>query len=292
MSADNQDKKRERFAGPLTIFGLMGAGLLLLVALYPEKSLLRLVSTPNVSSPAQQRYLEALVQLRKGDTELLLPLVRSYLDAGCTEKAERALSYQHDHLTGQQNKVLMELRYELRRQQLEWMAADEPGWNRAQQQYAEQIEALRRAGATSRELARYLTDARKLGDQLTASRIEGLLQAAAGQDDDSASAEIAAKLALAKGEYRRAAAFYFKGMQAARADQKRDLFLAGVRALQSGNLVQEALAAAEQHLHKELASDSTVLKFLIRLSLAANRPDRAQQYARWALGIDTPGHKP
>lgn len=292
MSAADQDKKRERFAGPLTILGLVGAGLLLLVALYPEKSLLRLLSTPNVSSPVQQRYLEALVQLRKGDTELLLPLVRSYLEAGCTEKAARALSYQHDHLTGEQNKALMALQYELRRQQLEWMAADEPGWHRAQQQYAEQIEVLHRAGATSRELARYLTDARRLGDQLTARRIEGLLQAAAEQGDDPAAAELVADLALAKGDYRRAAALYFRAVQASRSDQRRDLFLAGVRALQSGNLVQEALAAAEQQLSTELAGDRTVLKFLIRLSLAANRPDRAQQYARWALGIETPGRKP
>ena len=292
MSANNQNKKRERFAGPLTSFGLLGAGLLLLVALYPEKSLLRMLSTPSVSSPVQQRYLEALVQLRQGDVELLLPLVRSYLEAGCTEKAERALGYQQGQLSGEQNRTLMALQYELRRQQLEWLAAGDPGWNRALQQYAEQVETMHQAGATGRELVRYLTDARRLGDQQTASRIEGFLQAAADQGDDPDSAEIAAELALTKGEYRRAAAFYFKGMKAARGDQKRDLFLAGVRALQSGNLVQEALAAAEQHLHGELAGDSTVLKFLIRLSLAANRPDRAQQYARWALGIDTPGQKP
>lgn len=286
MSVANQDKKRERFAGPLTILGLVGAGLLLLVALYPEKSLLRLLSTPRVSSPVQQRYLEGLIQLRKGDAELLLPLVRSYLEAGCTEKAARALSYQQGQLSSEQNKELMALQYELRRQQLEWMAAGEPGWQRAQQQYAEQVEVLRRAGATSRELVRYLTDARRLGDQLTARRLEGLLQAAAGQGDDPASVEIAAELALAKGDYRGAAALYFKGMQTAKANQRRDLYLAGVRALQSGNLVQEALVAAEQHINVELAGDSTVLKFLIRLSLAANRPDRAQRYAWRALGID------
>jgi polysaccharide biosynthesis protein PelB len=292
LSVDNQDTKRERFAGPFTIFGLVGAGLLLLVALYPEKSLLRLLSTPSVSSPAQQRYLEALVRLRQGDAALVLPLVRSYLEAGCTEKAERALNYQQRQLSGEQNRALMALWYELRLQQLEWMAASDPGWRRAQQQYAEQVEALYRAGATSRELVRYLVDARRLGDQLTAHRVEALLQAAAAQGGDSASAEILAERALAKGEYRRAAGFYFKGMQAARGDQRRELYLAGVRALQSGNLVQEALAAAEQHLYGELAEDRTVLKFLIRLSLAANRPDRAQKYAWRALGMDTPGQKP
>jgi hypothetical protein len=285
LSVDKQHTQRERFAGPLAIGGLVGAGLLLLVMLYPEKSLLKLLANPEVSSPAQQRYLEALVRLRKGDTGLVIPLVRSYLAAGCTEKAAEALSRQQGHLSAEQKKVIMALQYELRYQQLEWMLADEPGWGVAQKNYAEQVEQLQKAGASPPELARYLTDARRLGDQMTARRIEAALGSLAGKAADPASAEVTAGVALARGDYRGAAAFYFKGMEVAQADHKRNLFLAGVRALQSGNLVQEALVAAEQHLPKELADDRMVLKYLIKLSLAANRPDRAQLYVRRALGI-------
>ena len=293
LSVNRQNTQRERFAGPLAIGGLVGAGLLLLVMLYPEKSLLKMLANPEVSSPAQQRYLEALVHLRNGNAELVIPLVRSYLAAGCTEKAAKALEQQQGRrLSVDQTKMLMTLQYELRRQQLEWMVTGEPGWDGARQNYAEQVEQLRKAGASSRELAGYMMDARRLGDQVTAGRLEELLGAAVGKGGDPASTEVAAGIALAKGDYRGAAAFYFKGMQAARMDQRQNLFLAGVRALQSGNLVQEALVAAEQNLTAELADDRIIQKYLIRLALAANRPDRAQVYVRRALGLSSHSEKP
>ncbi|MDK9716437.1 MAG: hypothetical protein OEL57_00845 [Trichlorobacter sp.] len=283
MSADNYHKTRERFAGPLAIGGLVAAGLLLLLVLYPEKSLLKLLENPEVSSPAQQRYLEALLHLRNGETELLIPLVRSYLAAGCTEKAAAALSLQRGRLSAEQFKTVMVLQYELRRQELEWVSLDEPGWENAQQNYAAQIEKMHKAGATPQELARYLADARRLGDGITVQKLEALL----GSDADTASAEVAAAIALGKGDYRGAAAFCFKGMQVAQADQKRRLFLAGVGALQSGNLVQEALVAAEMNLTSDLAKDRGILKYLVKLSLAANRPDKAQLYVRIALGYSS-----
>lgn len=283
LSADKQNRPRERFAGPFAIAGLIGAGLLLLAVLYPEKSLLRLLAAPEVSSPAQQRYLEALVHLRNGDTELIIPLVRSYLAAGCTEKAAKALEYQRGALSVQQNKTIAALRYELRRQQLEWLLRSEAGWEVARQKYAEQVEALRKAGAAPRELGRYLADARRLGDIDTAQKLEMIL----GGHADAESVEITAGIALGKGNYREAAAVYFKGMQTAiSSKQRQHYFLAGVRTLQSGNLVQEALTAADQHLTGELRQNRAVLTYLAKLSLAANRPDRAQIYIRQALGID------
>lgn len=281
MSANKQNSQRERFAGPLAIAGLIGAGLLLLVVLYPEKTLLKLLENPEVSSPAQQRYLEALVRLRHGDAELVIPLVRSYLAAGCTEKAAAALRYRQGTLFAPQQKVLMGLQYELRRQQLEWLIVGEPGWDEASRNYLEQIELLRKAGATARELSRYLADARRLGDAATVQRLEAIL----GTHADGESAEVAAAVALGKGDYREAAALYFKALKTAARDRRRHLFMAGVGALQSGNLVQEALVAAEQHLTGELRQDRALLKYMTRLSLAANRPDRAQIYIRQALGI-------
>ena len=292
LSVTRQNTQRERFAGPLAIGGLVGAGLLLLVMLYPEKSLLIMLANPEVSSPAQQRYLEALVLLRNGNAELVIPLVRSYLSAGCTEKAAKALGHQRGNLSVQQKKVIMGLQYELRCQQLEWMTRAEPAWETARQNYADQVEQLRKAGAEPRELARYLADARRLGDTGTASRIETVLGDAASKGSDSTSMEVAAGIALAKGDYRGAATVYFKGMQGASPKQKQQFFLAGVQALQSGNLVQEALAAAEQHLTGELRQDRTILKYLAKLSLAANRPDRAQIYIRQALGISGNQTKP
>lgn len=284
LSADKK-RRRERFAGPLAIGGLAGVGLLLLVMLYPEKSLLKLLAAPDVTSPAQQRYLEALVQLRDGDTDLVIPLVRSYLAAGCTEKAARALSYHaRSSLTPDQEQTIRKLRYELRLQELELLATGEPGWDEARQRYAGQIEALRQAGASPRELAQYLGDARRAGDGHTVSWLEQVLGQGALQQE-SGSLAVAAELALGKGDYRTAAAFYFQGMAAAASrDEQRRLFLNGIKTLQSGNLLQEAVAAAEKY-HQPLSGDRQTLLTLTRLALAANRPDLAQRYVRRALGM-------
>ena len=285
-SVNKQQNQRERFAGPAAIAGLIGAGLLLLVVLYPEKSLLRLLEAPDVTSPAQQRYLEALIHLRTGDPNLVIILARSYLAAGCTEKALKALEHRQGLLTEAQAKIVMQLYYEARRQQLELLLPDEPGWKAAQQKYAGQIEQLKQAGATPKELLRYLSDARALGDRQTVERLELLLGTAAGQGAAQA-VEAAASAALAKGDYRGAAEFYFKGMQSAGLNQRRTLFLAGVTTLQSGNLLAEALTAAERYLDAGLAHDRRTLLYLTRLSLAANRPDLAQKYVRQALGLSS-----
>jgi len=285
-SANKQQNPRERFAGPAAIAGLVGAGLLLLVVLYPEKSLLRLLEAPDVTSPAQQRYLEALVHLRTGDPNLVIILARSYLAAGCTEKALKALEHRQGVLSREQAKTVMQLYYEARRQQLELMLTGEPGWKRVQQDYADQIEQVKQAGATPKELVCYLADARALGDRQTVKRLETLLGTAAGQGTAPA-VEAAASAALAKGDYRGAAELYFKGLQAAGLNQKRVYFLAGVRTLQSGNLLAEALTAAERHLDAGLAHDRQTLLYLTRLALAANRPDLAQKYVRRALGLSS-----
>lgn len=90
-------------------------------------------------------------------------------------------------------------------------------------------------------------------------------------------AEIA-RLQLGLGRYREAAATCLRGMEHAtgRAEQRR-LFLTALGALQSGNLLPEALAAAERH-GRPLADDPETLRFLTRLARRANRPDLAERY--------------
>jgi len=284
------DKKpqRERFAGPLAIGGLVGLGLLLLVMLYPEKSLHKLLAAPDVTSPAQQRYLEALVRLRNGDTELVIPLVRSYLAAGCTEKAARILNYPiRNSLNPDQEQAIRKLRYELRRQELELLVIGEPGWDEARHRYAAQIEELRPASVSPHELAQYMSDARRAGDEQTARYLEGLLEQSALRRGGG-SVVVAAEIALGKGDYRAAAVFYFKGMaNAAGRNEQRRLFLSGIRTLQSGNLLQEAMAAAEKY-YQPLSDDRQTLLAMTRLALAANRPDLARKYVRRALGMSSP----
>ena len=65
-------------------------------------------------------------------------------------------------------------------------------------------------------------------------------------------------------------------------DRQRDLYLRGVATLQSGNLLREALTAADAQIG-DLADDEQTLKRLARLALAANDPARAQAYMKRLL---------
>lgn len=94
-----------------------------------------------------------------------------------------------------------------------------------------------------------------------------------------------ARLALGYGFYQQSADYYFKAEQMSASYMKRkEFYIAGLKSLQSGNLLQKAMIAAEQHING-LADDQDVLVFLTRLALAANKPQLANNYITTALKI-------
>ena len=291
LSVNKAKTERERFAGPLVISGLVGAGLLLLVILYPEKSLLKLLRNQEVSSPAQRRYLESLLRLRSGDNDLVLVLARSYLASKAPLQALETLDHLREPLTAEARKTSRLMRYEALRQRLLSLPAGSSEWNRNRQLFAGQIELILQEGATRLEMESYRADAGRLGDSVTAQRLQALLKPAAPSSAPPAAAlkpatpASSASAAIARRDYRGAAAIYFADMQKSRdMRQRRRFFLSGVRTLQSGNLMAEALAAGESYING-LADDRETLLFMARLALAANRPDRSQFYIRRALGM-------
>jgi hypothetical protein len=133
----------------------------------------------------------------------------------------------------------------------------------------------------------YRADADRIGDSITVQRLEPLLKPAVVPSTVSKplTPDSSASAAIARRDYRGAAAINFADMLKSRdLSQRRRFFQSGVRALQSGNLIAEALAAGENHING-LADDKDTLLFMARLALAANRPDRSQFYIRRALGM-------
>lgn len=287
--------QRERFAGPLVIAGLVVAGLLLLLVLYPEKSLLNLLSAQEVSSPAQRRYLEALIHLRPGDSHLVLVLARSYLAARAPLQVLETLDHLREPQTDDVRKNVRQLRYEALRQLLLSLPAGSSEWKRFQPLFAEQVDQLLGRQPTRSEMEKILADAERAGDGASTRKLKDLLKPYGGAPplpapDGTPAARAAA--AIAGRDYRAAAQIYFTEMQnSPNARQKRHFFLAGVRALQSGNLVAEALSAGERHING-LAGDRETQLFMARLALAANRPDRSQFYIRRTLGMPGEGGAP
>ncbi|KKJ08344.1 hypothetical protein XF14_02220, partial [Burkholderia gladioli] len=126
--------------------------------------------------------------------------------------------------------------------------------------------------------------ARGLGDNALAGRYYARL---AQQDPAHADAWLAELAATRLGgqDYRAAAdAWFALQARAATRAARRDAFIAGVKALQSGNDMGGAMAAAQAHLG-DLGDDPDTLRFLSNVALAAGRPDLAAQYVKRLLQV-------
>ncbi|MBM3117619.1 tetratricopeptide repeat protein [Jeongeupia naejangsanensis] len=121
----------------------------------------------------------------------------------------------------------------------------------------------------------------KLGNYAP-DQLPALYQTLAARDQGRAPLwhDKAGALAFAHSRYRDAATNYFAAQAASHSpDNRKRYFLAGVAALQSGNLLDEALSAADTH-GSELLGDRDVLLTLTRLARAAGNNAAADRYAR------------
>ena len=92
------------------------------------------------------------------------------------------------------------------------------------------------------------------------------------------------RYAMYAGDYRGAADGWFRlQANATTFDAQRRCFIEGIRALQSGNLLNDALAAADQH-GAAFAHDHETLVVLLNLARAAHRPDLVDRYAKALAG--------
>lgn len=97
--------------------------------------------------------------------------------------------------------------------------------------------------------------------------------------------EQAARQALAVSDYASCAEFYLLARKAtAEPQQAKQMYLAAVRALQSGNQPLAALELAERELGV-LADDPEILLFLTELARSAGKPDVAERYIRRLLRL-------
>lgn len=87
-----------------------------------------------------------------------------------------------------------------------------------------------------------------------------------------------AKKALGVGNYVAAANLYFMAQKAAKTlVEQREYYMSGVSTLQSGNMLEQAIIAAEANIGN-LKNDKEVLLFITNLALAANKAGIAQKY--------------
>ena len=275
---------RERLLPPWLI-GTLGALIGLALALmFPRERLeARLLEGGKVDA-LSVAYLEAWLRVRPNDGEFLSVLAAQYVRTGRLDEAEAMLARMralHDKSV-EREALLLDIAI------------------REQRAYALPPADVRRAAMLNdlRGLLKQALDYRWTAEELEmlAGKARALDQGAmavqfyqrlAKQDVARAAQWQArtAEIALGVGEYRAAAAANFAAQASAKSlDEQRRYFIAGLKALQSGNLLDDAMTEAQRRVGP-LIDDTETLRFLTRLALACNRPDLADQYARRLLHL-------
>ncbi|ABB32192.1 putative signal peptide protein [Geobacter metallireducens RCH3] len=282
--------ERARFLKPVTVLGVFCTFVAVLALLFPERSLLK--SLDGKEDAATIRYREEILRVRPNDAGLRIKVAESLFRSGNYPKTLETLKQLPAGLSTEQKRTVAELRYNTFQNMLLGAGIGTPQWQSLKPRVRSAAMELTGPNPSLWRLQQLASDARKAGDldawgkyqkEIAAREATAVTAGQPRQDPFT--------LALARRDYRAAAAICFSGMhKAATVQQRRGLFMKGVRTLQAGNLPLEALRAGEQHLDG-LSGDRSTLIFLTRVSLAANQPQRAQYFVRKALGM-APDHKP
>ncbi|MEM5436301.1 tetratricopeptide repeat protein [Paraburkholderia diazotrophica] len=279
MSTSPVPPDRQRLFSPavLLVLGLLVA--VMLVLAFPSETIkARLLEGANADS-LTIAYLEAWLRVDPDNAEVLSELTREYLKGQRVADATRILDRlsRSDDVTARQSALA--IRVSLAQRRLYALKPGDPA-----------------RPARIRELDALLHQA--LGYTWTNEQLQTLAQQARGLNDNELAARYYTRLAQSDSKHARdwltalaqtqlgnrnprAAADAWFAVQAlgATRDEKRAAFIAGLRALQSGNDMAAAMQAAEQHIG-DLADDPDTLRFLANLALAAGRPDLASKYVK------------
>ncbi|AEA63930.1 tetratricopeptide repeat protein [Burkholderia gladioli] len=274
--------ERQRFF-PLPVVLVLGVliGALLLLA-YPRSKLdVRVLAGTDSLSIA---YLEAWLRIEPNNAEVQAVLTRAYLRGGRSADVARMLDRLDAARDASARQNALAIRISIAQRKLYALKPDDP----ARPARIRELDALL-AQAVDRPwdleaLGALARQARGLGDNALAGRYYARL---AQQDPAHADAWLAELAATRLGgqDYRAAAdAWFALQARASTRAARRDAFIAGVKALQSGNDMGGAMAAAQAHLG-DLGDDPDTLRFLSNVALAAGRPDLAAQYVKRLLQV-------
>ncbi len=276
---------RPRLFTPLAVLLMGGVVGLLLVLFYPSDTLQRSLLQNQAPDGLTARYLQAQLRYEPGNAPLRMALARVQLELHEPDKARRTLV---QLLNAPDRKIQAEARWLSYEVDLQLMYDWPVGSRGRAQARGELLQRLRRdfsqLNPANPQFHAYTNLAWQLNDaQLAHDMYEQVL--ASKFKVGSAWLREGARTALGQRDYILSAQMYF----AARWNdtdyhEARDDFLSALTVLQSGNLLDEALTQGEQQL-QGFSRDPIVLEKLTRLALAANRPAKAEQFARMMLRL-------
>jgi thioredoxin-like negative regulator of GroEL len=277
--------KRTRLVPPwmIGILGtLVGVGLALA---FPRETLhQRLLKQEGGVNGLSIAYLEAWLQIQPDDPEFLSILAQQYVSIGRLDDAEALIR----HMRGMPQPVVR------RSALLAQIGIAEQRAYAHEPDTPARLAAMDRLRVLMRETAAKDWNVSELEGLATRARALELPDLAVSfykqlAETDKARAALwhktAGEMALGSGDYRSAAQAMFEQQASAETiPLRRRYFIDGLRLLQSGNMLPDAMLQAEKRLG-DLRNDAETLRFLTRLAMSANRPDLAEKYARRLLAI-------
>ncbi|MBI0329653.1 tetratricopeptide repeat protein [Burkholderia plantarii] len=282
MSTSPATSERQRFfplPAVLVLGSLIGA---LLVLAYPRGKLeARMLAGTDSLTIA---YLEAWLRIEPDDADVQAELTRAYLTGGRSADVTRMLARLDASRDPAARQNALAIRISLAQRALYGLKPGDP----ARAARIRELDALLQGAVDGpwdvEALTALARQARGLGDNALAGRYYALLARRDAVHADAWLAELAATR-LGGRNYREAAdAWFAVQARATTRAARRDAFAAGVKALQSGNDMAGAMAAAQAHLG-DLGDDPDTLRFLSNVALAAGRPDLAAQYVKRLLQV-------
>lgn len=287
--AEQPDRLRFASGGQTLIFGL--TVVLILLLMFPGQILQRRLGEQAPSDSLTIAYLMAWLRAKPDDDHLRLQLARHQYETG---QVLRSWSTLQPLLTA--GGLEPRDQYQVRLLHLEllerFLWSENPmslPFMQRQKEFVSRLEELALSPLFNDRIEFFAAKAEAMGEIRLARRLYFRL-IASGQPRRLAWYRRIAALSLADSQPAAAGRILLQALDlAASEEQRRLLFLEGIRHLQAANRLDEALAAAGRHLGP-LRHDPVTLEALARLALAANRPETAQYYVALLLRqrIQTP----
>jgi polysaccharide biosynthesis protein PelB len=274
---------RPRIAPTWLILLLAGVVVVTLYLVHPRGGLRSRMTSTDAPSDLSIAYLEAWLRVQPDNTEILSVLGTQYVRLGRNEDARRIAERMQALPGDQMHRAALLLRLTVDTRETFALPANDPSRDAA-------LARLRTQLTNAAALSWSNADLQMLAEaaaSVNAQALAGQLYARLADQDPAQQARWnreVVRFAMYGGDYRGAAKGWFR-LQASAAtfDAKRQCFISGIRALQAGNLLDEALAAADEH-GAAFAHDHDTLIVLLNLARAAHRPDLVDRYAKALAG--------
>ncbi|ASL42759.1 hypothetical protein bAD24_I04660 [Burkholderia sp. AD24] len=274
---------RPRIAPTWLVLLLAGVVLVTLYLVHPRGGLRSRMTLTDAPSDLSIAYLEAWLRVQPDNTDFLQVLGTQYVRLGRNEDARRIAVRMAAMPSESMRRAAQLLRLSVDTRETFALPANDPGRDAA-------LVRLRAQLANAAALSWSNADLQMLAEaaaSVNAQQLAGQLYARLAVQDPAQQTRWnreVVRFAMYGGDYRGAADGWFR-LQASAAtfDAQRHCFIEGIRALQAGNLLDDALAAAEQH-GAAFAHDHETLIVLLNLARAAHRPDLVDRYAKALAG--------